>query len=109
MSGKLTTTDNPEILSAELELMTACMEKQLIDAKIQGLKMKMVTLLHEEEKRTGKKVASPNWALTRSETTYKRTPSITLMRRYLSNQIIDMCCTTRRVEQPPLARRTKKK
>jgi hypothetical protein len=109
MPNKIVTTHHPEILSAELELATAYMDKALIDAKIQGLKMKLVTLLREEEKRTGNKVASPNWALTRSTTTYKRTPSITLMKRYVTQEIIDRCCTTKRVEQPPLTRRTQKK
>lgn len=109
MSGKLTTLNLPELRTLDKQLDEAYARKAILDAEIAGLKNRMVTRLQELEKETGKKIASENWALTRSKTTYKRTPSITMMRRYLSNQIIDMCCTTRRVEQQPLARRTKKK
>jgi hypothetical protein len=109
MAAKLNILDTPEVQRFEAMLADAEAEIAKYKALHAHARSSLAAVLRQAEKETGKPQRAPNWVLSRSQTTTKRTVLISLLRKYVTDEIIGRCTTTSRTKVPELIKNVKRK
>lgn len=104
MPKSLNILNDLEVVKIEHRIEALIAQKRNIDAEIDYAKGQLVKMLRDKEAATGEKYRTPVWKLGRSSTKVVRTVSISLLRKFVTEEIIARCCTSRRSTAPALLR-----
>lgn len=102
---KITVTDDKLVAKIEAEIREiedrVRVDQNIIKAHKEALRDRLVAL----EKESGRKFCGSDWVLTRSADRKVRTVSIAALRRYVTEEIINRCTSTKTCKAPILRRR----